>query len=193
MMNTWNPAEIMERLNHLESIVKGIPTPVDVVANPEGEASTDLEKLTVGDTTYAIPEGTAVEANPEGEASTDLTKLTVGETIYAIPEGGGLPDLSTTEVLTGRTYNGSPTYVKIIMFNETIQINSNLSWYTMPGTMPSNMNNIIGATVKHFASGVCNCFDVQLSSGNIQLRNHSMQNETFSTSDCVIVEYTKSS
>lgn len=111
MMNTWNPAEIMERLNHLESIVKGIPTPVDVVANPEEEASTDLEKLTVGDTTYAIPEGTIVEANPEGEASTDLTKLTVGETIYAISAGG---DYSTTEHLTGKTYNGAPEYEKTL-------------------------------------------------------------------------------
>ena len=190
MMNTWNPAEIMERLNHLESIVKALPVTA-VEANPEGEASTDLTKLTVGETIYAIPEATAVEANPEGEASTDLTKLTVGSTIYAIPEGGGLPDLSTAETLTGRTYNGSPTYAIIIMFSENIQINSNMSWYTMPGSMPSNINNIIGATVKHFASGICNCVDVQLSSGNIQLRNHSNQNEVFNTSDCVIIEYTK--
>ena len=116
MMNTWNPAEIMERLNHLESIVKGIPTPVDVVANPEGEASTDLEKLTVGDTTYAIPEGTAVEANPEGEASTDLTKLTVGETIYAIPVGG--VEYSTTEQKIGKWVDGSDLYMRSFVNNQ---------------------------------------------------------------------------
>ena len=91
MMNTWNPAEIMERLNHLESIVKALPV-------------------------------TPVEANPEGEASTDLTKLTVGETIYAIPEAAGLDygatetkigkykgaDLYTAEVtFSGSFTNGS--------------------------------------------------------------------------------------
>ena len=121
MMNTWNPAEIMERLNRLEAVVKSIPTPVDVEANPEGEASTDLTKLTVGDTIYAIPEGTAVEANPEEAATVDLTKLTVGDTVYGIPVGG--VTYSTTEQKIGKWHDGSDLYMR------TYTIDSgNLSW-----------------------------------------------------------------
>jgi hypothetical protein len=115
MMKTWNPAEIMERLAILEGIVKGIPTPVNVVANPEGEATADLEKLTVGDTTYEIPEGTVVEANPEGEASADLTKLTVGDTTYAIPVGG--VTYSTTEQKIGKWVDGSDLYMRSFVNN----------------------------------------------------------------------------
>ena len=102
MMNTWNPAEIMERLNRLEAIVKSIPTPVDVVANPEGEASTDLTKLTVGETIYGIPEPTTVEANPEGEASTDLTKIKIGETNYNVKGGAEIVSY-ITNVTTANT------------------------------------------------------------------------------------------
>lgn len=96
MMNTWNPAEIMERLNRLESIVKAIPSPTTVVANPEGEASTDLEKLTVGETIYGIPEGVNVVANPETESSGNLTKITIGETTYAISQGANIVTYTAT-------------------------------------------------------------------------------------------------
>ena len=56
-----------------------------VVANPEGTATSDLNKLQVGEDIYGIPEGTGVVANPEGTATDDLEKLQVGEAIYAIP------------------------------------------------------------------------------------------------------------
>ena len=60
-----------------------------VVANPQGTASADLEKLQVGNNIYGIPQGTEVVANPAGKASTQLNKLQVGNDIYSIPSGGG--------------------------------------------------------------------------------------------------------
>ena len=189
MTDSTNPRVMADNIKELAASTGGI---VSVEANPTGTATADLEKLDVDGTIYGISESVSVEANPEGEATVDLEKLGVDGTIYGIPEGG-LPDLSTTEVLTGRNYNGVPTYTAIVYFSEVIQINSNLSWYTMPGTMPANINNLISATLKHYFGGIANCFDFQLSNGSLQLRNHSMQNETFSTSDCVIIEYTKSS
>ena len=57
-----------------------------VVANPEGTATADLNKLQVGSSIYGIPEGTDVEANPTGSATADLTKLKVGSDIYGIPD-----------------------------------------------------------------------------------------------------------
>lgn len=162
-MNSWNPAEIMERLLALEAKIN------------------------------AIPEPETVEANPEGEATVDLAKLLVGETIYGIPEGGGMPDLSTTETLTGRTFLGSPTYIAVIYFNGSQQVNSNLAWYTMPITMPSGINNIVDITIKFFSGGVIEAMDCQLADGSLQFRNHSQQNQTFTTSDYIIIEYTKAS
>lgn len=57
-----------------------------VVANPEGTATEDLEKLQVGTDIYGIPEGTEVTANPSGTATADLKKLQVGDTIYGISD-----------------------------------------------------------------------------------------------------------
>ena len=59
----------------------------DVEANPEGTATTDLEKLKVGETIYGIPEGTNVVANPTlAGTESALTGLQVGDTKYAVGE-----------------------------------------------------------------------------------------------------------
>lgn len=58
-----------------------------VVANPSGTATSDLNKLQVGQDIYSVG-GTTVVANPSGTASTDLEKIQVGPTIYSIPSGG---------------------------------------------------------------------------------------------------------
>ena len=167
MMNTWNPAEIMERLNHLESIVKALPVTV-IEANPEGEASTDLTKLTVGETIYAIPEATAIEANPEGEATVDLTKLLISETVYEIASGG--ITYSTTEFNTGKKWiDGRDIFGIVYDLSEAINVNYNAftslgitnlgsitiiygfaisnTNYNVPGVMLQNDNGTLKAQV----------------------------------------------
>lgn len=71
-----------------------------VVANPQGTASAELEKLQVGNNIYNIPQGTEVVANPAGTASTQLNKLQVGNDIYSIPSGGGGGSYSETTLYT---------------------------------------------------------------------------------------------
>lgn len=183
MVDSTNPRVMADNIKMLAA--NGGAT---VEANPEGEATADLEKLEVDGTVYGIP---SIEVNPEGEATADLEKLEVDGTIYEIPEASGMPNLSATETLTGRTYLGSPTYIKVFDFTGSQQVNSNLSWYSMPVTLPEGINNIVAATIKHFGGGITNAFDVQLSNGALQFRNHSMQNETFASPDKVILEYTK--
>ena len=86
-----------------------------VVANPEGTATDDLNKLQVGQTIYAIPEGTEVEANPQDSASETLTKLKVDDTIYSIPNGGGgggtsdYTELTNKPEINGNTLAGNMT------------------------------------------------------------------------------------
>lgn len=63
-----------------------------VIANPTGTASTDLTKLQVDGTIYAIPQGggTAVVANPTGTGTEDLTKISVAGVIYDVPGTGSI-------------------------------------------------------------------------------------------------------
>jgi hypothetical protein len=52
--------------------------------------------------------GTTVVANPEGEATADLEKLQVGSSIYEIPEGGGaLENQLTTGITVGGIDSGT--------------------------------------------------------------------------------------
>ena len=72
----------------------------EVVANPEGEATADLEKLQVGESIYGIPEGTNVVANPTlAGTESALTGLQVGDTKYKVPVG-----------YTIHTYTANKTY-----------------------------------------------------------------------------------
>lgn len=58
----------------------------NVTANPTGTGSADLTKLTVGSTTYNIPQGTEVAANPTlAGTEAELTGLEVGGTKYKVP------------------------------------------------------------------------------------------------------------
>ena len=47
-----------------------------------------------------VSEGTLVVANPDGAASSQLNKIQVGENIYSIPEGGGKSWVDVTGTLT---------------------------------------------------------------------------------------------
>lgn len=76
----------------IDDILSNASNVANIEANPSGEATEVLTKITIGNTTYSIPEGgegTVVEGNPSGEATVELTKLKIGNTIYSIPQGGG--------------------------------------------------------------------------------------------------------
>lgn len=76
----------------IEEMLENASRVAKVEANPTGEATEELTKITIGDTTYSIPEGTegtVVEGNPSGDATVELTKLKIGDTIYSIPQGSG--------------------------------------------------------------------------------------------------------
>ena len=99
------------------------PTPTNVVANPSGQATTELDKLTVGSTIYKIPDD--VEANPTATGTTDLNKLRVGSTTYNIPSGGGATTLNgLTDVNLNSSSNG-----QILKYDGTNQkwVNANES------------------------------------------------------------------
>ena len=88
-----------------------------VVANPSGEATTELKKLQVGNGIFSIPEGggggTVVEANPDASATDTLHKIKIGETVYKVPEGGGGSDphqYSTVEQIVGTWIDGKDVY-----------------------------------------------------------------------------------
>ena len=83
----------------------------DVEANPEGTATTDLEKLKVGETIYGIPEGTEVVANPTlAGTESALTGLQVGDTKYAVESGMTNPMTTAGDLIVGGT-DGVPTRI----------------------------------------------------------------------------------
>lgn len=76
-----------------------------VVANPQGMASADLEKLQVGNNIYGIPQGTNVVANPTGTPTEELSTIQIGQDIYEIVGGGesGGDSYEYTQLYTGAT------------------------------------------------------------------------------------------
>lgn len=86
----------------------------EVIANPTGTATDDLEKIQIGAGIYAIPEGTSVEANPTGTATDDLTKIEIDGTIY------GIPDTDTNELADMQDVNlSSVTNGQVLKYNST--------------------------------------------------------------------------
>lgn len=74
----------------------------EVVANPEGTATADLEKLQVGETIYGIPEGINVVANPTlAGTESALTGLQVGDDKFAVPT-----DYPVNSYTADTTYTG---------------------------------------------------------------------------------------
>ena len=63
--NTWNPAQLNQRINELEAKVKA----ADVEANPTGEATEALEKVSIDGNIYSIP--TTAEDITYGEGTLD--------------------------------------------------------------------------------------------------------------------------
>ena len=73
----------------IEEILDKANNVTDITPNPEAEATDVLQKITIGNTTFSIPQGVSVEGNPSGDATVELTKLKVGDTIYSIPQNSG--------------------------------------------------------------------------------------------------------
>lgn len=76
---------------------------INIEANPSVEATEELTKLTIGETTYSIPEGTegtVVVGNPDETPTEELTKLKVGDVVYSIPEQSETPTTDTRRYLT---------------------------------------------------------------------------------------------
>lgn len=73
----------------IEEILDKANNVTDITPNPEAEATEELQKITIGSTTFSIPKGTTVEGNPSEDATEELTKLKVGDTVFSIPQGSG--------------------------------------------------------------------------------------------------------
>lgn len=58
----------------------------EVVANPGGTPSQKLTTIKIDGVDYQLDGGTKVEANPSGSATDTLEKVTIGTTTYAIPQ-----------------------------------------------------------------------------------------------------------
>ena len=110
MIDSTNIRIIADNIRHLFKKVNSIEPGTVVQGNPSGSGfNTLLTKIKIGNSKYKLPAESI--PNPEAEATDELTKLQIGETVYELG-GGSDVDYSTTEQLTGKTWNGKPEYVK---------------------------------------------------------------------------------
>lgn len=121
----------------------------EVVANPEGTATTDLEKLKVGETIYGIPEGTNVVANPTlAGTESALTGLEVGDTKYKVDSGMTNPMTTQYDMIVAGA-NGTPTRLyddDPNLYNKFItRTNSSPVWSPISASMV-----IVGSSNKRF-------------------------------------------
>ena len=129
-----------------------------VVANPQGTASADLEKLQVGNSIYGIPQGTNVVANPTGTASTQLNKLQVGNDIYSIPSGGGGGGSSITYGYDAPTDAASDGNL-FILLNEGSDkergkyLYMNDAWKLISGSAPSVLTLLDSKSQQNYSIG----------------------------------------
>lgn len=93
----------------IDDILTNASNVTNIEANPSGEATEELTKITIGDTVYSIPEGVVIEGNPSGDATVELTKLKIGDIIYSIPQGSG------GEVTRGWKLSGRSGYPSITL------------------------------------------------------------------------------
>lgn len=81
----------------IDEILTNASNVTNIEANPSGEATEELTKLTIGDVTYNLGGGVPVEANPSGDGTAELTKIKIGDTVYSIPQGSGGGDTNFYE------------------------------------------------------------------------------------------------
>ena len=97
MINTWNPAEISDKLNQLEGQIKAN----DVIANPEGEATEALTKVEIDGDIYSVQE----VATTAEDVSYDNTEsgLTADDVQAAIDEVEGRVDTLESNPVISRS------------------------------------------------------------------------------------------
>lgn len=97
MINTWNPAEISDKLNQLEGQIKAN----DVIANPTGEATETLTKIEIDGDIYSFTAATSAADVSYDNTSSDLEADDVQDAIDEIVTDLG--NLIKTETLTATT------------------------------------------------------------------------------------------
>ena len=104
--------------------------------------------------------GTTVIANPEGEASTDLEKLQVGESIYEIPSytlpAATDASLGGVKIGSGITVSqdGTISTIPINVFRELAKSKVQGGTPTVPTVLSDRANNISGGFVKELVNTV---------------------------------------
>ena len=139
----------------------------EVVANPEGEATADLEKLQVGESIYGIPEGTNVVANPTlAGTESALAGLQVGETKYKVPVGYEIHTYTA-----GKTYTSSDTDYEQLRDDVTNRRMIKIGYYYFV------VGNVVGGTLTYLSSntsmGIITLYGVyiDISSSSVTIGN----------------------
>ena len=102
MINTWNPAELNQKINQLEAIIKA----QDVEANPTGEATETLTKIGIDGDIYSFTaETTAADVSYDNTAS----GLTADDVQDAIDEIVANPVITKIEVTASTNASGKIT------------------------------------------------------------------------------------
>ena len=111
MINTWNPAEISDKLNQLEGQIQAN----DVIANPTGEATETLTKIGIDGDIYSFTAETTAADVSYDNTSSGLTADDVQEAI---------DEITTRTTVAEKTATGtgySVTYTEIIR-NGVVQV-----------------------------------------------------------------------
>lgn len=102
--------------------------------------------------------GTTVVANPEGEATSNLNKLQVGESIYGIPiyslPIAGANTLGGVKIGSGITVaaDGTISAIPINVFRELAKAKVQAGTPTAPTVVQSRATNVTGGYVEEFVS-----------------------------------------
>lgn len=177
-------------VNALANVVSGKQDQIDF--NTLEAATETLTRLKADDVVYNLGGGTEVVANPSGEATDDLETIKIGNTVYDIPGGGGgmvmMSDYySEDEQVVGRWTDGKPIYQKTIIYNTPFNI-SNGSWYTSTETY-SNIN-LINAIIVNSSFAVYTGSIVVIENNHLVIGNQT-HNQPMSNIKYIILQYTK--
>lgn len=100
MINTWNPAEISDKLNQLEGQIQAN----DVIANPTGEATETLTKIGIDGDIYSFTATVEADDIPYDNTASGLTADDVQDAIDELRTAiGNIPVVKKT------TKSGSTT------------------------------------------------------------------------------------
>ena len=113
MINTWNPAELNQKINQLEATIKA----QDVEANPTGEATETLTKIGIDGDIYSFTAETTAADVSYDNTSSDLTADDVQDAI---------DELSENDVEIIDIYKYATGTSPVIATGETIDITSDM-------------------------------------------------------------------